>query len=133
LLGFTAHDIDTRPGDALAERLRRARAALHRVLEQLLDAHLEHGDRAGPLRDLMSMIRRWIEAHTFAPATGEGGLRLLDATAARYGTFASVHVLGLVESDWPEPAGRTVLYPSGVLKDLNWPGAGSGQRARARS
>jgi RecB family exonuclease len=115
------HERTGEHGDRPSERLLRARAAVHGVLAQLLQAHREHGDRTGTFRDLAFAVRRWIEAHTFSPRSGQGGLRLLDATAARYGTFDAVHLLGLVEGEWPEPASRSVLYPSAVLADLGWP------------
>lgn len=122
LVGFLrAHERVGRPADRSPERLLRARAALLGLLEHLRRAHVDHGDRTTTLRELAPTIRRWIEAQTFAPRSGEGGVRLLDATAARYGLFAAVHLLGLVDGEWPEPASRSVFYPSGVLKDLNWP------------
>src|SRR5205823_141839 len=52
--------------------------------------------------------------------TSDEGVMLLDDRAARYGDFDDVTVVGLVESDWPDPPARNIFYPSSVLKALGW-------------
>ena len=49
------------------------------------------------------------------------GAALLDDQAVRYGTFDHVAIVGLVESDWPEPPRRNIFYPPSLLKSLGWP------------
>jgi hypothetical protein len=102
-------------------RQRRARGAVFAILRQLRDAHRQHDDVAAPASEVGAVLRRWIEAQTFAPQAGTGGLHLVDATTARFGRFDGVHLLGLVEGDWPEPPSRSVLYPGWLLRDLGWP------------
>jgi ATP-dependent helicase/nuclease subunit B len=41
--------------------------------------------------------------------------------AARYGRFDSVHLVGLVEGEWPAPASRSVFYSASLLSQLGWP------------
>ncbi len=48
-------------------------------------------------------------------------MSLVDATAARFGQFEIVHVVGLVETDWPERPRRSIFYSRGLLKSLGWP------------
>jgi ATP-dependent helicase/nuclease subunit B len=104
-----------------AERERRARAALQDVLRDLRDACRQHGDRETTLLELSADIRHCVERHTFAPRAGEGGLQLVDELAARYGHFAHVHLLGLVEGEWPRAPARNVFFPTVLLRDLGWP------------
>ena len=66
-------------------------------------------------------MRRWIDSQTFAPRTGRDGLRLLDAAAAPYSDLDEIRIVGLVERDWPEPARRSIFYPSSILTNLGWP------------
>jgi len=47
-------------------------------------------------------------------------VHLVDAVAARFGEFDHVHLVGLVETDWPERPGRSVFYTSGLLEPLGW-------------
>ncbi len=70
---------------------------------------------------MAAALRRWIEGQTFSPRTGEAGPHLVDATAARYGDFDEVHLVGLVERDWPEAATRNIFYPASLLVQLGWP------------
>jgi RecB family exonuclease len=112
-----AHDAGGDP----PPRHRRARAAVLGTLRALRDAHARCDDPLVGIAEVAGILRRWIEAQTFAAPGGDGDLRLVDAVAARYCTAADVHVIGLVEGDWPAPAVRTVLYPGWLLRDLGWP------------
>jgi RecB family exonuclease len=70
---------------------------------------------------LTSAIHHWIEARTFAALEAHGGIHLVDAVAARFGDFDHVHLVGLIETDWPDRPRRSVFYTSGLLKSLGWP------------
>lgn len=107
--------------DPLAERQLRARAAILGALESLREAHVAHDDPPSDLAELASSIRRWIEAQTFAPRAGAGGVHLVDAQAARYGSFDAVHIVGLVETDWPARQRPNIFYPASLLGQLGWP------------
>jgi len=115
---------DPATGDAPSTwvaRRQRARGAVLATLRRLKAAHRRHDDPVVSAGEVAAVVRRWIEAQTFAPQGGTGGLHLVDAVAARYGRFDSAHLLGLVEGDWPEPVSRNVLYPRWLLRDLGWP------------
>ena len=32
-----------------------------------------------------------------------------------------IHLVGVVESDWPERSGSNIFYPASLLRDLGWP------------
>jgi ATP-dependent helicase/nuclease subunit B len=106
---------------ALVERERRARAAIGDLLSALAAAHAAEDDPEWTIDDLAIAVRRAIEDHTFAADSAASGVHLLDDQAVRYGTFDHVAIVGLVESDWPEPPRRNIFYPSGLLKALGWP------------
>jgi RecB family exonuclease len=99
----------------------RARAAVFAALHALREAHAKHDDQPLDLVELSGTIRRWIDAQTFAPRTGEPGVWLLDAVSAPYADVDELHLLGLVERDWPEPPRRSIFYPSSILGNLGWP------------
>jgi RecB family exonuclease len=107
--------------DPLVVRERRARAAIDDLLSALAAAHAAEDDPEWTIDDLAIAVRRAIEDHTFAADSAENGVHLLDDQAVRYGTFDHVAIVGLVESDWPEPPRRNIFYPSGLLKALGWP------------
>jgi RecB family exonuclease len=71
--------------------------------------------------DTAAVCRRWIEAQTFAPRTGEAGVHLLDSASARFGEFDEVQLAGLVEGEWPDLARRSIFYSPSVLRELGWP------------
>ena len=104
-----------------ASRHMRARAAVLAALESLRDAHARHDDEPLDVVELSGSVRRWIDAQTFAPRTGGEGIRLLDAASAPYSDLDEVRIVGLVERDWPEPANRSIFYPSSILADMGWP------------
>ena len=110
-----AGDEDTRA------RHLRARGAVLTILEDMRAAAQLHDDPVSRIGDVAASIRRWIESQTFAPARGDGGVRLIDAQSARYGDFDHVHLAGLVAGDWPEPMPRSIFYPPFLLARLGWP------------
>jgi RecB family exonuclease len=103
------------------ERLGRTRTALLTLLDGLARAHRAHGDLAWSVDDLAATIRRWIEAQTFAPRTGDAGVHMVDATAARFGVYDDVHLVGLVDGEWAAVARRNLFYPAVLLQPLGWP------------
>ena len=110
----------------------RARAALLAAISALHDAHTRHDDGPLDVEELAGALRRWIEAQTFAPRTGAGGIRLLDASSAAYADVDELRIVGLVEGDWPEPVRRSIFYPASILSHLGWPrDAARGSAARA--
>ena len=99
----------------------RARSAVLSTLDRLATAYRSHDD--GP-RDpdlLSASIHVWIERQTFTPRRGSTGVHLVDAVAARFGAFDHVHIVGLVDAEWPERQRRSIFYTSSLLKDLGWP------------
>ena len=102
------------------ERDIRPRRTIGTMLDGLLAAH-EHGP--DPMWDadaLAAVVHRWIEEHVFEPRTGDEGVQLVDATTARYGAFERVHLVGLVEGEWPERRRRNIFYSSFLLRRLGW-------------
>ena len=114
------HEAPPPADDEARERHLRARAAIVAAIRGLGAAADKHGLRL-TTDELTATIRRWIEEQTFAPRRGDGGVDLLDATAARYGRFDHLRVLGLVESDWPARPARNVFYGRFLLEKLDWP------------
>lgn len=126
------HEATPPADDGTRERQLRARAAVMDLLGALESASQRHDEAPVSLADLAATIRRWIEGRTFTPRTGGGGVRLLDADAARFGRFDEVRLVGLVEGEWPERPRRSVFYPVRLLMPLGWPGRAerlSGARA----
>jgi RecB family exonuclease len=114
------------------ERHLRARAAVLSALERLREAHARFDDDPLDPAELGASVRRWIESQTFAPRAGEGGIQLVDATAARFGRYDELRIVGLVERDWPMRSGRNIFYPASLLAQLGWPGeAGALAASRA--
>ena len=99
----------------------RACSALADVLRSLAFAHGSHGGIDATIDDLAPDIRRWIEEQTFDRQTGEEGIHLLDAQAARFGAFETLTIVGLIEGEWPERPRRNIFYSPGVLASLGWP------------
>jgi RecB family exonuclease len=107
--------------DHWRERHLRARAAVLSALEGLAEAFERHADGHRAHEDLTSAIGHAIEAQTFTPLRGSAGVHLADSVAARFGEFDHVHLVGLVETDWPERPKRNIFFTSGLLRTLGWP------------
>jgi RecB family exonuclease len=105
----------------LGERAKWGRAVLDDLLRRLASAYRRYGDHDVVLDDLVPDIRRWIEEETFARDVGTEGLHLVDATAARFGGFDHLTLVGLVDGEWPERARRNIFYAPSVLASLGWP------------
>jgi RecB family exonuclease len=118
---FEGHARPIDDADPFAPRERRARAAIQGALARLADAHAAHDDPAWTVADLAAAVRRWIEAETFVPDTGQAGVHLLDDQAARFADLDDITIAGLIEGDWPEPPRRNIFYPPNLMKALGWP------------
>lgn len=134
LLTFIRSHESLPPADAdWHPRHMRARAAILAAIEALRDAHARHDDEPLDVPELAGSLRRWIEAETFSPRTGAGGVRLVDGSSAAYADVDEVRIVGLVEGDWPERVTRSIFYPSSILSQLGWPAEASrATAARAR-
>jgi RecB family exonuclease len=108
------------PADAFAAREQAGREAVLRILERLGAARAQHHDESWTIADLAAAIRRWIGEETFAVETARSGVHLLDDQAARYGDFADMTIVGLIENEWPERPRRNIFYPPALLKVLGW-------------
>jgi RecB family exonuclease len=109
------------PSSTDTSRARRARGAILGTLLGLRDAWARFDETPVDSDAVAALIRRWIEVQTFAPRAGESGVHLVDAWSARFGDFAEVHLAGLVDGEWPEPARRNIFYSSSILRELGWP------------
>jgi RecB family exonuclease/inactivated superfamily I helicase len=107
--------------DPIRERHLRARAAIQSAIGSLETAHREIDNRSTSFSEIAAAVGRWIEAQTFAPRAGSGGVHLVDAQAAPFGFFDEVHLVGLVDSEWPDRTPRNIFFPSFLLQQLGWP------------
>lgn len=126
LLAFlTAHDRLPGPDpdreDVLRARQLRARAAVHVLLRALRDAYVRFDGTIAEFDEIAAMVRRGIEAHTFAPRSGDSGVHLVDTESARFGEFDFVQLAGLVDGEWPDRPRRNIFYSPAILRDLGWP------------
>lgn len=108
------------PSDVVGRHLR-VRSAVLTALTRLQEAHARFDDAPRPFADTVACVHRWIEQQTFAPREGTGGVQLLDADAARFGRFDTMHLVGLTQQEWPESVARSIFYPASMLQDLHWP------------
>jgi ATP-dependent helicase/nuclease subunit B len=118
LLAFLRRNESDDSGDS---RARRARGAILGTLITLRDGWAKFDDTPVDSDVVAALIRRWIEVQTFAPRAGTTGVHLVDAWSARFGDFDEVHLAGLVDGEWPEPARRNIFYSSSILRELGWP------------
>ena len=100
-------------------RRRRVRGAVISTLDGIAESYERHDPSAtGTVTELSAVIRRWLGSQTFAQTRGSGGVRILDAPAARFADLDDVQIMGLVEGEWPEPARRNVFYPRSLIAQL---------------
>ncbi len=107
--------------DPLRERRLRARRAVLAILDGLSTSHRDHHDLRWKVEELAGTVRRWIESETFTPEGGEAGVVLVDRAAAPFGEFDDLHLVGLVEGEWPVRLRRNVFFGQGILKTFGWP------------
>jgi RecB family exonuclease len=103
------------------ERHLRARGAVLSTLDALARAYAAHDDHPRPADQVAAAILHWIARQTFTPRRGTTGVHLVDAVAARFGAFDHVHLVGLVDAEWPERQRRSVFYTTAFLGKLGWP------------
>ena len=115
---------------AFVDRHRRARSAVLGVLDALALAYGRHDDERRTPEALTSAILHAVESRTFMPRRGTQGVQLVDAVAARFGEYDHVHLVGLVETDWPERSSRSIFYTAGLLRALSWPQESDHARAQ---
>ena len=109
-------------GDALREREARVRAAVLGACRSLAEAYgAFDADAALEITVVSAAVRRWLGAQTFAPATGDGGVQIVDAATAPYGLYDEIQIMGLIDADWPERERRSIFYPAFLLQSLAWP------------
>ena len=114
------HERPTAAGDAWIDRHQRARTAILGVLDDLALAFERHDDRSRADEAVTAAVRHAVEGRVFTPRRGDGGVHLVDAAAARFGAFDDVHLVGLVDTDWPERPPRNIFFTTGLLKSLGW-------------
>lgn len=108
--------------DPLWEREARVRAAVLGACRSLAQAYgAFDAEAALDIPVVAAAVRRWLGAQTFAPATGEGGVQIVDAATAPYGIFDEIQIMGLIDADWPERERRSIFYPAFLLQSLAWP------------
>ncbi|MBP6715547.1 MAG: PD-(D/E)XK nuclease family protein, partial [Acidobacteria bacterium] len=118
----TLRALDRRPPAIDRDRHLRARSAVLTSLDRLAAAYRQYDDAHRDPDTLSATIHHWIERQTFTPRQGTTGVHLVDAVAARFGAFDHVHLVGLVDAEWPERQRRSIFYTSSLLKELGWPG-----------
>jgi RecB family exonuclease len=110
------------PTDApWAERYLAGRRAVLAALGELARALAENDNQPRQAAELTRLIHHVIESRTFAPPRTAAGVCLIDAVSARFGDFDHVHLLGFVETEWPERSRRSLFYGAPLLKALGWP------------
>jgi putative RecB family exonuclease len=102
-------------------RQRRARTAIMRLLATLRDEYGLFDRQDVPIERVMAVVRRWIDAHTFAPRRTGDGCYVVDSDSARFGDFEHVQLAGLVEGEWPVARAKNIFYGASILGDLGWP------------
>ena len=118
---LTRHATRAAPDGPLREREIRTRRAVWKAVDELTRAHTALDDAPMGFAEAVAMLRRWIEAQTFEPRTGSGGVQLVDMRTAAYGRYDDLFIIGLVDGEWPERLSRSVFYPSSLLVPLGWP------------
>ena len=89
------------------------------ALDGLAGAYRRHDpDASGSVAELSGAIRRWLGAQTFAIDARRGGVRIVDAQAARFADLDEVQIMGLVEGEWPERPRRNIFYPRALMAEL---------------
>lgn len=119
---FARHASPLADADPLTDRERRVRRAVLDACRALAEAHRAFDpDASVAIADVAAAVRRWLGAQTFAPATGRGGVHLVDAATAPYGLYDDAQIVGLIDGDWPERERRSIFYPAFLLRLLAWP------------
>ena len=100
----------------------RARGAILAALESLARRASPHDDAPVPIAGAGGHGAPLDRGADVLAAHGHArDLMLLDAPAAAYADVDELRLVGLVESDWPERARRSIFYPASLLAQLGWP------------
>jgi hypothetical protein len=91
------------------------------MLGRLADAYERLDNVVVPFADVRALVKRWLDAQTFAPREGNAGVHVVDAASACFGDFDLVQLAGLVEGEWPDASRRNIFYSTSVLRELGWP------------
>jgi RecB family exonuclease len=126
------HEQSTPLDEPLRSRHLRARRALLSTLNELRDTYRRFDASVVAFDEVAALIRRSIDAQTFAPREGESGVHLVDARSAAYGHFEHIQLAGLVDGEWPDPPRHNIFYSTSILRELGWPSE-SERRAGARA
>jgi RecB family exonuclease len=122
LLAFLdRHGATPSSGDDFHDNGLRARRAVHSLLVALRDAYAQFDTADVPFDDVVVLVRRAIEARTFAPRAGNSGVHVVDADSAPFGDFDIVQLAGLVDGEWPGRSKRNIFYGPEILRELGWP------------
>jgi RecB family exonuclease len=116
-----SHERVPGPDEPLRARQLRARGAVLALLRGMRDAYRRFDPRDVAFDEVTAMVRRGIDARTFAPRSGDSGVHVVDADSAPFGEFDCVHLAGLVDGEWPDRPRRNIFYSPGMLRDLGWP------------
>lgn len=103
------------------ERHDRSRAAIASILDRLEAAAPHVGNPATDFKTFRETLRRAIESHTFDLRAGTGGVTVVDARSAGYGSFDLVILLGINDGEWPARGERNIFYPQWLLREFGWP------------
>jgi RecB family exonuclease len=108
---------------SVAARLERGRRAVMGTLASLASAYAAHDDAVVSIEDVISRVRRAIEAQTFVAddPDEDGAVRLMDDHAARYAQADELAVVGLIDGEWPERPIRNIFFPTSLIAALGWP------------
>jgi hypothetical protein len=101
-------------------RHRRARGALASILERLEAAAPHVGNPAIDFKTFRDRFRRAVEAHTFDTRSGGGGVTVVDARSAGFGSFDLVILLGVNDGEWPARGERNIFFPQWLLREFGW-------------
>lgn len=122
LLSFlSTRAIGLKADTGLRSRTRRARSAVLALIRQLREAYARFDNEPVAFELVALLVRRQIEANTFAPQTSRTGVHLVDDDGAAFGDFDEVQLAGLVDGEWPDRPRRNIFYSPEILKDLGWP------------
>ena len=87
-------------------------------------------DESRSIRGAVSARATLDQAQTFAQPHRRDGFD--DRRADVHSDLDEMRIVGLVERDWPEPARRSIFYPSSILSHLGWP-ADASRNASSRA
>ena len=122
LLAFLKRYKASGDGQAVvSHRQARVREAVCGAIVQLERAAAVFPSPRVPSINLKASFRRRIGTEVFIRDSRQGGVRLVDTAAARYGRFRELHVVGLVDGEWPCLPPRNIFYPKTLLRQLGWP------------